>query len=126
MLYEAAPQTVAAGGTLTLAENQLNSPNDAIALSGTTGLSLIPGQYLVSFASDASVTAEGTIGAALALDGVAVPYGETALVATAGEGDRITLTTIVAPTAESTLTVINSTASENSYENSTLTVVRLA
>ena len=126
MLYEAAPQAVAAGGTLTLAESQLNSPNSAIALSGTDGLSLIPGQYLVSFASDASIAAAGTIGAALALDGVAVPYGETAIVSTAADADRITLTAIVAPTAAATLSVINSTASENSYENSTLTVVRLA
>ena len=104
----------------------VNSPAGTIALSGTDGLTLAPGQYLVTFVSDASITESGSIGAALALNGAALPYGTAALAATGPDADRIAITAIVSPTASSTLTVINSTANAISYENSTLTAVRLA
>ncbi len=126
MLYAAASQTVASGDTLTLADNQINSPAGSIALSGTDGLSLEAGQYLVNFVSDASVTTAGTIGAALALDGAALPYATAALASTGADGDRIALSAIIELAAPGTLTVLNNTGSENAYENSTLTVVKLA
>ena len=126
MLYAAPAQTVASGDTLTLGSSQIISPTAAIALSGTDGLTLAPGQYLVSFVSDASVTAAGTMGAALALDGVALPYATAALATTGTDVDRVALSAILNLTDSGTLTVLNNTGSENSYENSTLTAVKLA
>lgn len=126
MLYAPASQTVAAGETLAFTANVLNSPTAAIALSGTDGLSLAPGQYLVSFVSDASITDAGTIGAALALDGVSLPYATAALSSTGPDADRIAISAIVAPTDTSVLTVINSSGNAVAYENSTLSVVRLS
>lgn len=126
MLYQAGAQTIAAASPLTLGTSVVNSTG-AIAASGTTGVTLAPGQYLVSFACDASLTGDGTLGLALALDGSALPYAATAQAQTAASSaDRIALTAILAPTATQTLTLLNNTANENTYTNSTLTVVRLA
>ena len=125
MLYNAAQQSVATGSPLTLGTNVINSAG-SIAASGTTGVTLTAGQYLVTFAADAAVTDAGTVGAALALDGTALSYAASTKTLTAAGGDRIALTAIVVPTASSTLTVLNSTGSTDTYQNSTLTVVKLA
>ena len=45
MLYNTDAQTIAAGGTLTLPANFINSTG-SITASGTTGVTLAPGQYL--------------------------------------------------------------------------------
>ena len=125
MLYNTDAQTVAAGGTLTLPANSINSTG-SITASGTTGVTLAPGQYLVTFVSDANVAAAGTLGAALELGGAALPYAVTAETQDAAGADRITLTAIVTPTTAQPLTVINSSGSSNTYTNSTLTIVKLA
>ena len=125
MLYNTDAQTVAAGGTLSLPANSINSTG-SITASGTTGVTLAPGQYLVTFVSDANVAAAGTLGAALELGGAALPYAVTAETQGAAGADRITLTAIVTPTTAQPLTVINSSGSSNTYTNSTLTVVKLA
>ena len=125
MLYNPDAQTVAAGGTLSLPANSINSTG-SITASGTTGVTLAPGQYLVTFVSDANVAAAGTLGAALELGGAALPYAVTAETQDAAGADRITLTAIVTPTTAQPLTVINSSGSPNTYTNSTLTIVKLA
>lgn len=125
MLYNTDAQTVAAGGTLTLPANSINSTG-SITASGTTGVTLAAGQYLVTFVSDANVAAAGTLGAALELGGAALPYAVTAETQDAAGTDRITLTAIVTPTTAQPLTVINSSGSSNTYTNSTLTIVKLA
>lgn len=125
MLYNTDAQTIAAGGTLSLPANSINSTG-SITASGTTGVTLAPGQYLVTFVSDANVAAAGTLGAALELGGTALPYAVTAETQDAAGADRITLTAIVTPTTAQPLTVINSSGSSNTYANSTLTVVKLA
>ena len=125
MLYNTDAQTVAAGGTLSLPANSINSTG-SITASGTTGVTLAPGQYLVTFVSDANVAAAGTLGAALELGGAALPYAVTAETQVAAGADRITLTAIVTPTTAQPLTVINSSGSSNTYANSTLTIVKLA
>jgi len=126
MLYAAPVQTVASGETLTLGTSQINSTDGSITASGTDGLTLTAGQYLVNFVSDASIAEAGSIGAALALDGTALPYATAALASTAADGDRIVLSAIVNVTGTGTLTVLNNTGSTNSFENSTLTVTKLA
>lgn len=125
MLYNTDAQTIAAGGTLSLPANSINSTG-SITASGTTGVTLAPGQYLVTFVSDANVAAAGTLGAALELGGAALPYAVTAETQDAAGADRITLTAIVTPTTAQPLTVINSSGSSNTYTNSTLTIVKLA
>lgn len=125
MLYNTDAQTIAAGGTLTLPANSINSTG-SITASGTTGVTLAPGQYLVTFVSDANVAAARTLGAALELGGTALPYAVTAETQDAAGADRITLTAIVTPTTAQPLTVINSSGSSNTYTNSTLTIVKLA
>lgn len=125
MLYNTDAQTIAAGGTLSLPANSINSTG-SITASGTTGVTLAPGQYLVTFVSDANVAAAGTLGAALELGGAALPYAVTAETQDAAGADRMTLTAIVTPTTAQPLTVINSSGSSNTYTNSTLTVVKLA
>ena len=125
MLYNTDAQTIAAGGTLSLPANSINSTG-SITASGTTGVTLTPGQYLVTFVSDANVAAAGTLGASLELGGAALPYAVTAETQDAAGADRITLTAIVTPTTAQPLTVINSSGSSNTYTNSTLTIVKLA
>ena len=125
MLYNTDAQTIAAGGTLSLPANSINSTG-SITASGTTGVTLAPGHYPVPFVSDATVAAAGTPGAALGLGGAALPYAVTAETQDAAGADRITLTAIVTPTTAQPLTVINSSGSSNTYTNSTLTVVKLA
>ena len=125
MLYSTDAAATASGADVTLGTNVINSTG-SITASGTTGVTLEAGQYLVTFASDASVPAAGTAGASLALDGTALPYAETAQTLTSAGSDRIALTAIVSPTAGQTLTVRNNTGNSVTYSNSTLTIVKLA
>ena len=126
MLYAPLSQTVVNDANLAFSGSDISSPTSAITISGTEGLSLAPGRYLVNFVSDASITEAGTIGAALALNGAALPYAETAITGTDADAERIALSAIISPTAQSTLTVLNNSGSTDAYENSTLTVVKLA
>ena len=125
MLYNTAVQEVAAGGTLTFASSTINSTGD-IALSGTTGLSLAAGQYLVAFSADALLTEAGTIGAALVLNGVEQPYGIISVDSTDAADERISTTVILNLSTTQTLSVVNTAANPIAYANAVLTVVELA
>lgn len=128
MLYNAAAQTVPTATAIPLATNVINSTG-AIAASGTTGVTLTPGQYLVSFDSDATVTeatAGESVGAALALNGTAAPYAVSSVAAEANSPHRISLDAIVNLADTETLTVLNNTGNSVNYTNSTLTVTKLA
>lgn len=124
--YNVSPVTVAAGGTLPLPAVEINSPEGSISADGTTGLTLEPGQYLVTFVTDATVTSAGNAGAALALDGTIVPSAQTQVPQTPSASERITLNTILTLDETQTLTVENNNTNSNTYTNSTLTVTKLA
>ena len=125
MLYNTAGQTVTAGDNLDFAASQINSTG-SIAASGTNGLSLTPGQYLVSFKTDAVNAAVGNLGVSLALDGTALPYAISLIASPAAEPQSLMLTAVLDLAAAQTLTVINSSGDTNSYSNSTLSLVKLA
>ena len=125
MLYSAASQAVDNAAAIPLGTNVINSTGD-ITASGTTGVTLTLGQYLVTFDSDASVTTSGTVGAALALNGSAVPSAVTSITADANDPQRLSLSAIVSPTGTETLTVLNNAGNSVNYANSTMTVTKLA
>ena len=127
MLYDTASQSVAAGAALNFAANQINSASGSITLSGTTGLSLSAGQYLVVFETDALVGNTGTIAVALALGGNALPYAASSLAKTdSNNNERIGLAAILDLAGTQTLTVKNTSTDANTHTNSTLNVVKLA
>ena len=127
MLYNTASQSVAAGAALNFAANQINSASGSITLSGTTGLSLSAGQYLVVFETDALVGNTGTIAVALALGGNALPYAASSLAKTgSNNNERIGLAAILDLEGTQTLTVKNTSTDANTHTNSTLNVVKLA
>ena len=127
MLYNTASQSVAAGAALNFAANQINSASGSITLSGTTGLSLSAGQYLVVFETDALVANTGTIAVALALGGNALPYAASSLAKTgSNNNERIGLAAILDLAGTQTLTVKNTSTDANTHTNSTLNVVKLA
>ena len=127
MLYNTASQSVAAGAALNFAANQINSASGSITLSGTTGLSLSAGQYLVVFETDALVGNTGTIAVALALGGNALPYAASSLAKTgSNNNERIGLAAILDLADTQTLTVKNTSTDANTHTNSTLNVVKLA
>ena len=125
MLYNDDLQTVAPGGSVAFSTSQLNSTG-SISLSGTSALSLEPGQYLISFVSDAGIAEAGDVGAALYLDGVELEYTETLVTYTETGEQRIALNAILQPTATTVLTVQNSSTSTNTHDSAVLTVVKLA
>lgn len=127
MLYNTAAQEVQAGAALNFAANQINSASGSITLSGTTGLSLTAGQYLVVFETDALVENAGTIAVALALGGNALPYAASSLAKTgSNNNERIGLAAILDLASTQTLTVKNTSTDTNTHANSTLNVVKLA
>ena len=127
MLYDTASQSVAAGAALNFAANQINSASGSITLSGTTGLTLTMGQYLVVFETDALVGNTGTIAVALALGGNALPYAASSLAKTgSNNNERIGLAAILDLAGTQTLTVKNTSTDANTHANSTLNVVKLA
>lgn len=125
MFYAPASQTVASNAPLAWTASSVNS-SGSITPVGTTGVTLAPGEYLVSFVSDASADNNNRIDTALALDGTALAYAETAATNQANTVDRLALTAIVSPATAQTLTVINRSANEVTHTNSTLTIVKLA
>lgn len=126
MLYTDVLQTVAPGGAVSFETRQINSAAGSISALGTNALVLMPGQYLISFVSDAGVTEAGDVGAALYLNGTELSYTETLLSYTEASEQRIALSAILQPTAVSTLSVQNSSEFENTHDNAVLTVVKLA
>lgn len=125
LLYSVAPQTVSNGDTVDLGTNVINSTGD-ITASGTNGVTLAPGQYLVTFVSDTSNTAAGNLGATIAVNGTALPEANSSVTTTAAGEDRTTLSTIVNLTDTGIVTVLNDTDNAVTYANSTLTVTKLA
>lgn len=126
MLYNTAAQSVKSGAALNFAANQIHSAG-SISLSGTTGLSLTAGQYLVVFETDAFVANSGTIAVALALGGSALPYAASVLAKTgSNNNERIGLAAILDLAGTQTLTVKNTSSDANTHANSTLNVVKLA
>lgn len=125
LLYAPAAQTVADGGTVALGTNVINSTGD-IAPSGTDGVTLSPGEYLVTFSSDTSNAAAGNLGAAIALNGTALPEAVSSVTTDAAGQDRTSLSTIVTITEPGTVSVLNNTGNDVTYANSTLTVTKLA
>ena len=125
MFYAPASQTVAAAAPLAWTASSVNS-SGSITPVGTTGVTLAPGQYLVSFVGDASADNNNRIDTSLALDGTALAYAETASTNQANTVDRLALTAIVSPATAQTLTVINRSADEVTHTNSTLNIVKLA
>lgn len=126
LLYNDALQTVASGGTVALPTNLINSPDGSIAASGTDGVTLAAGTYLVNFVSDAGTTGAGDVDAALQLDGTPLSYTETSLTQTGPAETRIALNSIVTSTGGQVLSVVNNGTAANTHDNSVLTVVRLA
>lgn len=127
MLYNTAAQEVQAGAALNFATNQINSASGSITLSGTTGLSLTEGQYLVVFETDALVANTGTIAVSLALGGNALPYAASSLAKTgSNNNERVGLAAILDLAGTQTLTVKNTSSDTNTHANSTLNVVKLA
>lgn len=124
--YNTATVTTAAGANVDLPTVQINSPDGSITESGTDGLTLAPGQYLLSFTSDVGSTSTGNAGAALALDGAPIPSASASVRQTPSDVERITINTIANVDAPSTLTVQNNTSTPNTFTNSTLTAVKLA
>lgn len=125
VLYAAEAQTVADGATVPLATNVINSTGD-ITASGTDGVTLTPGQYLVSFTADASDAAAGDIGAALALDGAALPYASSSVTTSGADERLVTLNSVVNVPAAGTLTVLNNTGNTLTYTDSNLSVTKLS
>jgi len=125
MLYNEAAQTIASGGTLAFSDSQINSTG-SIAPSGSTGLVLTEGQYLINFVSDAETADAGNIAVALAINGDTLGYTETVLSTTGNQEMRDALNTILDLAEGSTLTVQNTSDSSNTYTNSVLTAVKLA
>ena len=108
-------------------KKNLYSASGSISLSGTTGLTLTEGQYLVVFETDASVANSGTIAAALSLGGNALPYAASFLAKTgSNNNERIGLAAILNLASTQTLTVKNTSTDTNTHANSTLNVVKLA
>jgi len=125
LLYSVAPQTVSNGDSIDLGTNVINSTGD-ITASGTNGVTLTPGQYLVTFVSDTSNTAAGNLGASIAVNGTPLPEANSSVTTTAAGEGRTTLSTIVNLTDNGTVTVLNDTDNAVTYANSTLTVTKLA
>ena len=125
MRYNPSLQTVLAGAALTLPTSQVNSTG-AIAASGTGGLKLEAGEYLVNFVSDIRATGSGNVGAAFALEGDKLAYTETLLSHTGNIEERIALNAILELSGSAVLTVINSSGDPNPHDNAVLTVVKLA
>ena len=128
MLYNDAQQTVTSGSTVPFANRSINpAVGGNITVSGTDGVTLAAGQYLVTFVSDAGVAAaDEAITAALQLDSTPITYAETNLERGGAAVERIALSAIVTSTGGQTLTVVNNGADDNTHENTVLTVVQLS
>ena len=121
-------QTVTAGSPVIFADRTFNpGTGSSISASGTTGVTLEAGKYLVTFVSDAGVTGAGSIAATLQLDGTPVSNAvETSLAQSGAATERITLNAIVTSTGGQTLTVVNNGSDENTHANTALTLVQLS
>lgn len=121
MRYTAGAQTVSAGTAVPLTTSVINSTG-AITASGTTGLTLAAGQYLLAFVAD-SAAVTGNTGAVLGVNGAPLSY--TSCLVTGGE-QRLALQAVLNLTATGTVTVLNNAGNPVTYGNAVLTVVKLA
>ena len=128
LAYTVAAQTTAPEDAVDFETVQINAPDGSITQLGTTGLYLEDGTYLVTFTADATPAATGgPVGAAVALDGITLPYAQTLTDTTDTNPQRITVNTIITvDEGAQTLTVVNNTENTVTYTNAALTVVKLA
>ena len=128
LAYTVTAQASAAADAVDFETAVISAPDGAITQSGTTGLTLQEGTYLVTFTADAAPDATGAaVGAALALDGTVLAYGQSLIDTVDNDPQRITLNSILTIGAPSqTLTVVNNTANTETLSNTALTVVKLS
>ena len=129
LAYTAAAQITPSGDTVDFETAVINAPDGSITQSGTDGLTLQEGTYLVSFSADVALNNGGNnVGAALALDGTIVPFAQTLTNTTDTNPQRISVNSILTvPEGDAqTLTVINNAADSTSFANASLTVVKLS
>lgn len=105
----------------------IRSPSGAISQLSATTFRLQPGVYHVTFVTDASADCRRTdIGAALQIVSGTVHHA-AALQSSEGDGqERLALNTILTPTGDDTLSVVNNSGDTVHYERSSLSVVKLA
>ena len=124
LAYAVTGGSTAASAAIPFETITVSSTVGNIARQSDTALSLQPGTYLVSFASDVTGT-DASLGAALANNNGVISYAAASETVTGTQTRRITLTSILSPTAADTLSVVNNTGGALSYTNSSLTVTRL-
>ena len=124
LAYAVTGGSTAASAAIPFETITVSSTAGNIARQSDTALGLQPGTYLVSFASDVTGT-DASLGAALANNNGVISYAAASEAVTGTQTRRITLTSILSPTAADTLSVVNNTGGALSYTNSSLTVTRL-
>jgi hypothetical protein len=125
MRYQTGEQTAAPGAALLLETSQIRSAGE-IRAEGSQGLSLGPGEYLLSFTADAELADAGTLGAVLALNGAPLPYTACAIPTELGGKVRVKLETVLALSATGVVTAVNHTENELLFRNPVLVAVKLA
>lgn len=116
---------VAAGAAVPFETADIRAASGSITRTDETALTLAPGTYLVSFASDVTGT-DADVGAALSNTAGTIAYAVSSVPVTGTQTRRVTLTTILAPTAQESLSVVNPTGGALNYANSSLTVTKLS
>lgn len=122
LAYTVAASTVAAGAEVPLETVNIQGPD--ISQSDANTLLLQPGTYLVQFVSDVSGT-NADFGAALQ-NTAGIITNAASIINVNGVGEeRIVLSSILNVTEADTLSVVNNTSDELTYQRSSLTVTKL-
>lgn len=119
-----AEQTVASGANLNLGTTSVAGEDIGFVAPDT--ITLQPGTYYINFESIVTNTADtGPAGVTIYQDGVAVPSTARYLDGTA-VGGNITSQYLFTTTAQTDITVVNGSTVSNDYEQTNMSIIKLA
>lgn len=119
-------ESVAAGADLSLATNVALSGTSIQHVAGQSAVTLASGTYLVMWSANATIPAGGTAGLALAVNGVVNANSQSTATGTAANVATLSGSTILTVPAQSTITLRNSGTETTSYQNVSMSVIKLA
>ena len=121
-----AAASVAAGADLPLATNVALSGTSIQHVAGQSAVTLASETYFVMWNADATIPAGGTAGLALAVNGAVNTNSQSTATGTAANTAALNGNTVLTVPAQSTVTLRNSGTETTSYQNVSMSVIKLA
>ena len=117
---------MAANADVPLQNNSVLTGTGITHTAGQSAVTLSAGTYLISWQADATIPASGTASLGLFVNGVADQNSQSSTTGTASTVARLSGTTMLAVTTPTTVSLQNTSTSTTTYQNVSMSIIKVA